>query len=358
MQYFLTAVWLGFAAASISYASAGTISRTWITPDFFVDQDSKVHPHFQYLIDPTVEDCRAHIKDVMCLVAPAADNQEVGTPRPCLKGGRRYAVYFEQLHDRFPEPLQKMFCAIDTIYVEKAFFGTAYAGVRRDRDGHITGAIMGIRQSVLDEGLDLKTWASWKEQLSFGAPTDKHVVKKDLPVIATPGTRGVNDFLYFVVAHEFGHIFDFTNGLNKTNPKKCSKAANGDDECEMEKESWGALSWETELTPLKKNYFAHRSGLCFYWCDGSSLEASAVPAVYDGLALTSFISTYATTQPWDDFADSFAYFLLDKELRQPYVVERPDGIKHDVVSKLNSKLFAPKKNYIEKFLRRTDIRYP
>lgn len=358
MQYFLYAVGLCFAAASMSFANTSTVTRTWVTPDFFVDQDSREHPHFQFLIDPTVEDCRAHIKDVMCLVEPGADGEEAGTPRPCLKGGQKYAAYFEQLYDRFPSALQKMFCSIDTIFIEKAFFGTAYAGVKRDRDGHIVGAVMGIRQSALDEELNLKTWAGWKEQLSFGASTEKYEVHKHLPLVATPGSKGVNDFLYFVVAHEFGHIFDFTNELNKTNPKKCSEATDGGPECEMEKGSWGALSWKSELTPLKKNDFTHRDGLCFYWCKDKPLEADAISAVYDGLARTDFLSIYATTQPWDDFADSLAYYLLDKELRQPYVIERPDGVKHDVMVKLGSKKFAAKKKYIEQFLQRVDIRYP
>lgn len=63
-----------------------------------------------------------------------------------------------------------MFCSLNYIFIEKEFFGTAYASPLKDSNGNIIGAMMGIRQSVLDENLNLETWASWKEQLSFGWP--------------------------------------------------------------------------------------------------------------------------------------------------------------------------------------------
>jgi len=157
-------------------------------------------------------DCRAHIESVMCLVDPPENkSEEPGSDRPCLPGGQAYAKYFEALYDNYPSALQKMFCSLRHIYIEKDFFGTAYAGLVKDEAGRPIGAKMGIRKSVLDENLNLGLWASWKEQLSFGGVTDSYTLTPNLPSIQTASDGNLNDFLYFVVAHEFGHIFDFIN---------------------------------------------------------------------------------------------------------------------------------------------------
>ncbi|MBK9321986.1 MAG: hypothetical protein IPM97_03335 [Bdellovibrionaceae bacterium] len=80
---------------------------------------------------------------------------------------------------------KKMFCSLKHIFVEKHFFGTAYAGTLKDQNGAMNGAMMGIRQSVLDQNLNLTTWASWKEQLSFGGVADSYTSSPDLPHIET-----------------------------------------------------------------------------------------------------------------------------------------------------------------------------
>ena len=78
-----------------------------------------------------------------------------------------------------------MFCSLKHIYIEKKFYGTAYAFGTYDQDKKMDGAELGIRQSVLDQNLKLTNWASWKEQLSFGGVTDSYTVTPYLPRIET-----------------------------------------------------------------------------------------------------------------------------------------------------------------------------
>jgi hypothetical protein len=304
------------------------------------------------------ESCRENISQVICLVDPALENQKP-QDRKCLEGGKAYAVYFEQLYDNYPPAMQKMFCSLRYLFIEKQFFGTAYAGALRDDSKKLVGAMMGIRKSVLDEKLDLKTWASWKDQLNFGGVADSYHYSSELPVVDTTANNRANDFLYFVISHEFGHLFDFANDLNKT--KNCpppSASTLEDPECEMAEGSWGSISWITDKKIKPAHDFPLRTSLCFYTCNGKSLAKSDVTSVYQGIYPTSFISLYSTTEPWDDFADSLAYYLSRKNLQASYRIDTHQGDIFNITEKLDSAVFAEKYRYIDQFMNRADIVYP
>jgi len=331
--------------------------------DFFIKQ-TPVSPSqkFNNQIQSDLQDegpisCRDNIAKVICLVEPTPKDKDPDQ-RECLTGGEIYAIYFERLYDNYPPALQKMFCSLKKIYIEKEFFGTAYAGGSYDQNYKMDGAILGIRQSVLDQNLNHSDWASWKEQLSFGGVTDSYTVTPDLPQIQTTSETNPDTFLYFLIAHEFGHLFDFANEINKA--KNCSEPQNDDDFpiCEMEEGGWGAISWHTDVNPKSSNEFPLRSSLCFYRCDGKPLSKLEVPQVYSDLSKTDFISMYAATGPYDDFADSIAYFLIAQNLNADYLINKKKKKTYDVMAKLRSPLFSKKFNYIENFLKRTDIIYP
>ncbi len=293
-------------------------------------------------------DCRSRIRPLMCLVDQPASVEA----RQCVTGGESYAPPFEELYDHLPGVLQNIFCALDVIYVETDFQGTAYAGSVGTR------TVLGVKKSVLDGSLDLQHWASWKEQLSFGGGSGSFDVRADLPVVETQSSGQANDFLYFLIAHEFGHILDFHYRLNRVKPG-CPEPVDGqpDPECLMEEDSWGGIGWLTNQRPKPENDFISRSGLCFYWCGDKPLSPSMVPSVYESLFEHSdFISIYATTEPWDDFADSLAYFLVHESLHASYRINTRQGAVYDVMEKLESPLFAKKRAYIEKFLQEAEGR--
>ncbi len=300
------------------------------------------------------DDCRVRIKNLMCLAETFTEGQEV----KCEEGGQAYAGHFEKLYDAYPPVVQRMFCSLKVIYVLRQFQGTAFAGLVDDGHGNVTGAQMGIRKSVLDQGLNLTTWASWKEQLSFGGVRNSFSLITNLPhVTASIESPRVNDFLYFVIAHEFGHIFDFANKLNRL--VNCAPNVRGERECDMEEGSWGALSWKTNLKPLPQNEFINRDRLCFYKCDTETIPRNSIPPLYAALYdRTSFISTYAATDTWQEFADSFAYYLMHQNQRGLYILDTMQGRSYDVMEKFESDLFAKHRQYIEDFLARTDIVYP
>lgn len=339
------------------YANASIITKPY--KDFFITtQDS-----LGTFAKPITEDltlCRKQIAKVVCIVDPAAQGEDI-TARQCQDNSIAYAAVFENLFDQYPSALQKMFCSLKHIYIEKEFVGTAYASQIQNKDGILNGAFIGIRKSVIDENLNLQTWATWKEQLSFGGVKDSYQLTASLPSIQTQQSTQANDFLFFVIAHEFGHLFDFANHLNAMKDCPPDEDVNQPEpECAFEPNTWGALSWETNLKPRAENLFWRRSDLCFYWCknDGTGLNANDTNRLYSEFYRTDFISLYATTQAWDDFADSLAYFMLVNHLQSNYTIDTQQGIRFDIVKKLNSVRFAKKNQYIVEFLGRKNIIYP
>lgn len=344
------------AAFNLSKSDYKNFPNTLRGRDFFTKQSNITIKKSPQLLR-TQSECRENIAKVLCIVNPTEEGQQPEN-RPCLEGSEKYVGVFENLYDNYPLVLQKTFCSLNHLFIEKDFYGTAYAGTLIDEDGNTVGAIMGIRQSVIDEQLNLATWASWKEQLSFGGVTDSYTLTPTLPTIVLQSQVQTNDFLYFVIVHEFGHILDFANNVNKTTT--CSEPIdkNEDPECEMHKDSWGSISWITNQRPKFENEFLNRSSICFYWCKGNPLNVADVPQVYRDLAKTNFISIYSTTQPWDDFADSLAYYTMAKNLKLNYSIDTKQGQTYDIIEKLNSPLFSEKYKYLEDFMNRADLVYP
>jgi hypothetical protein len=304
-------------------------------------------------INPQEQDCRENIEKVICLVDPVSPGKG-SEERTCLKGSLQYAHFFEELYDNYPPALQKVFCSLKKISIEKQLFGTAYAGTLLDKKGDLKGAIMGIRQSVIDQKLHLTQWSSWKEQLSFGGKKVDYQVRDDLPQVHTANLKNVNDFLYFVVAHEFGHIFDFSNKLNEF--IHCGETPL--DKCQRPKpESWTDLSWISNKKVKAQDDFHKREELCFYACKETSIPKTDISQLYKELRQRPFISTYAATNPWDDFAEGLAYVTMEKFLGATYEISF-EGKTFDIIAKLKSKIFSKKYAYITQFLSRKDIRYP
>lgn len=307
----------------------------------------------------TNPNCREEIAKVICLVN-APDTLQGTMTRPCLPGGEKFAIYFENLYDQYPPALQKMFCSLEKIFIENDADFSAYSNAQESPTG-ATNAIIGVRRSLLEGTLDLQTWASWKEQLSFGGKFSTYTPVDTLPMIKTEAYRP--GLLYFLITHEFGHLIDIANNLNAT--ENCHEVDGKDYmECDFKPGTWGAISWQTDDTPKSSNEFSHRLDLCFYACDQKYVESSLVSQIYQEFYdKTDFISLYAATQPIEDFAESLAFYVGEEFILKNYSIEIGDGssfskTSFDIVSKLHSNLFKSKREFLKNLLQRSDLRYP
>ena len=278
------------------------------------------------------EDCKAKIKEIVCVVEAGGHGEE----RPCEAGSEKYASIFERIHDRLPEYLQKMYCRVSKIYIEKELRSTAYAAP--------WNSAIGIRQSLLDEKLTFAEWATWKEQLTFGGSLDSYATKEQLPTFVSNGTH--EDFVMNVVIHEFGHLFDFANELNG--------------QWTVEKGSYAALSWKTLMLPLPGVDFPNRREICFYDCEDHPVKESLVETIYNDLyTKTNFLNTYTSRNAREDFADTFAFvvsYQLTPDLS--YILETRKGKAFDFKQELAAERMKTKVKYISDFIAKDNLQYP
>ena len=328
-------------------------SVDWIGQDFEVVAIKSSIFTAQYPFPEKMISCREAIAQAVCLVDPRKEGDT--SQRICLPGSDKYISNFEQLYDIFPSHLQRLFCTIKRIYIEKDFIASAYAGLYKDESKKVLGGYIGLRRSFLDQPSNLEDWASWKEQIHFGIDTSKITVDQHLPIVKSNMQNGQLDMLYFLVVHEFGHIFDFTNNLNgfsgcESDSPSCTKTPKPG--------SWGALSWKEFGLPRDEYNFPLRSELCFYFCNGKFISGDRQNELYESLAKTNFLSAYTTRFPTEDFADTFAYYTILKERSASYINLTASGLRYDPIARLkNDPLLQPKKQFIETFLQ-SKFKYP
>jgi hypothetical protein len=284
-------------------------------------------------------------------VNPVTDNDPPG-PRICINEKNDYAKSFENLYDRFPAHLQKMFCHLERIYIEKDFVASAYGGLFEDPadENHILGGMIGLREEFLKNPVSLNEWASWKEQIHFGADPKKVIFSTLLPRVETSMKNDSIDMLYFLVAHEFGHIFDYTNNLNNDSCPENSTAP------QCKQKSWHFFSWANTKLPKPANDFPLLSDLCYYFCDGHFIPSARQDELYKSLNQTNFLTPYTTRNPYEDFADTFAIYTIMTDRGSNYVIKTPD-LSYDATSRLRSPVFEGKRNFIKDFLS-SSYKYP
>ena len=322
-----------------------------LSPDF------KVQPAGDIVwVRPT--DCRANIKNVICIVGEQKDGEDP-RKRACESGAEPYVAVFEELYDNYPPYLQKMFCSLQRIFIEKNFFGTAYAGPLATSGGAIDGALIGIRKSVIDERLTLSKWASWKEQLNLGGDQQKYDLKFEYPKYNVEGSDASTDFVYFVITHEFGHLFDFANGVNDfVQSPDCMAKGDTWDTCPARPGTWSALSWQSVHQARADKEYPLRTKLCFYDCNPSGINANETIDLYQGLNGSVFASSYGSTNAYDDFAEMLALSTVADIRKQKITVSASADVQFDLTARTHEPVLKEKADYLKNLFSRTDLKYP
>ncbi|MBY0414861.1 MAG: hypothetical protein K2Q18_11880, partial [Bdellovibrionales bacterium] len=232
------------------------------------------------------------------------------------------------------------------IWIENTLGSTAYATPFYDMANNFVSAGIGISRDFVENPKSINDWFSQKEGSSFGK-------NPDLFLYNTYHHKNFTS-LHYALNHEFGHIFDYANRLNRYEGQ-CSLVSNPE-ECIPSIGSWGEISWKNGKTPKKEHDFFLRESLCFYQCGGGSMDPKDSSVVMDSLLLTNFQSTYASINPKEDWAEAFALYLGLKEANFSWEVSTQGKVynlkKHFLSSKLKGK-----RDFLDKFFK-GPIKYP
>lgn len=338
-----------FLAFFFSSANASFL-KFQISPDFFVqlaDIQSQNKPT-DASSTPLLQ-CRQQITKSVCLID--AKDSKARKNRACQPGVEPYVKEFEAVFDALPALLSRMFCSVDTIWIDPTLKATGNATLVYGADGAVVGAHISVRKSILDEKPTFSRWATWKEQLPFGGNKVAYESIAGLPFVKATHNSNVYGLLFYVMIHEFGHLLDFMNDVNKYNDDGFDKSF------ESNPQSFGFLSWRTTTIAKSNEDFPGRRQLAYYNVETPITRDQIIP-LFTHFFETSFITLYASTNPWDDFAESLAMLLYSQVLNGSFVMDTAQGKSFDLTAKLQLPQFSQKRQYVENFLKRTDLKYP
>lgn len=246
-------------------------------------------------------------KDLREKIAPAPDvlvdylgidnklNGYNQVPRPA-KQWQSFADEVFQAIDEFPPEVKRhLNDHVIGIFLVVDLGTSAYSEVLKGFAHHSLGFI------VLDsQALDRKAneWASWRENTPF-----KPCAGLAAGVLIEPEDRDLRkNALSYIILHELGHLVGVAKGSH----------ADWWDEGNPADYVFASMSWVLRNGSLISKWddiFYDRSKVRFYADEKSQITADKIPGIYANLAKTDFVSLYAATGIYDDFAETYAMYV-------------------------------------------------
>lgn len=183
------------------------------------------------------------------------------------------------------------------VFLVEKLGGTAYGELLRDFENNKLGFI------VLDVGsLNRKAneWISWRANSPFAM--------KGIYIIEAEIESKRNDYrkaaIQYILLHEVGHLVGVAKGAHPNwfgggHPQKWP----------FTKLSWLTLEQGLKGKSKFDETFTNRSKLKFYSFKDAPLTSKEIDLTYSQLSKTDFVSLYAATNMYDDFAETYAMYV-------------------------------------------------
>ncbi len=294
---------LVFSAALSAGCSKPANETHFLADDFFVTvvaRGNELKATKAVGVKPiaTRSECEAALTNAVCETTAATSQISNNYASvKCSSGGAQYVPALMAIYDETPEFMRPSLCSLDRIFISDGIASTAFASSVTDSMGRRIGGYVGMRRGTFLQQPSAHALVSWKEQLAFGGSTDFLANDPKLVQLSynLKLTNLKQDGLFYVLMHELGHLIDFNNAVNSTSGAVTE---------------WSRLSWDggTDV-PLHQASFFKRDDFCFYNCQ-NYLNVSDAKEIYTSLQKSAFITTYSSMNPWEDFAEFWAWHLM------------------------------------------------
>ena len=168
---------------------------------------------------------------------------------------------------------------------------------------------------ILDAALfkrNANEWASWRDSTAFRFNPDLQI----RTTIASDANNSLLTAIQFLVVHEMAHVYSIGTSVH---PHWTADLQQVD----LADFPFAATSWNISPAGRYQSLFDaafwQRSKLVYYQTPG--LDASEIVPVLGNLARTNFPSLYASTRPEEDFAETFAIYVISEMMGNPYYIE-------------------------------------
>jgi hypothetical protein len=223
-----------------------------------------------------------------------------------------------------PESVQSLFSPeILNITVVSGLGSSAFSSSVFGNDGMVVGGFIVIDRSVLNRSPN--DWFTWRENSPFNcdAPdSDK--------IRATISSTDTDDGLRYIFLHEAAHVYAYSRSFHPQWNEAPSPRR-------IEETTYAPFSWTAlngSYQPIFNNTRLLHKGIRYYARPENRLPCSAASEAYKELATTNFPALYASTDPIEDFGESFANFIHVVILGRPFSVTRVHG-------EINTELLNP-----------------
>lgn len=230
------------------------------------------------------------------------------------------------------------------VFVVKGLGSSAYTDYVRDENKRPRYAFV-----VLDvEAMSRKAndWMTWKENSPFLSDAANRVEA----VIEEPANDTVGRALEYVLIHEFGHVLAFNSDVHPL-----WSVASG--KIDFEDYPFLELSWKADAEG--KGYLRlidekrqPPGPIIYYKPSDERLPGAAISGYYDWLAASSFVTLYAATNPYDDFAEALVTYVHTVVLKRPFLIRviRDGKIERTVKACWDEARCAKKREVLEDFV--------
>ncbi len=199
------------------------------------------------------------------------------------------------------------------VFVVKGLGSSAYTDYVRDEKKRPRFAFV-----VLDvEAMNRKAnaWMTWKENSPFLSDEANRVEA----TIEEPADDTVGRALEYVLIHEFGHVLAFNSDVHPLWSIASGKV-------DFEDYPFLELSWrpDAEGRLYARTFDATKpppGPIIYYKPSDQRLKGDAIASYYDWLAETNFVTLYAATNPFDDFAEALVTYVHTVVMKRPFKIQ-------------------------------------
>jgi hypothetical protein len=187
-------------------------------------------------------------------------------------------------------------------------------------------------------------WISWRENSPF---KDKGVytIEAEIELKENDSRKSA---IQYILLHEVGHLVGAAKGAHP------DWFAGGDPR------AWPftGFSWLAHKTILQgeskyDDFFHTRKDLKFYAFQNAALSSEAIMETYRDLSRTDFVSLYAATNMYDDFAETYAMYVHVKLQNKPWIarVMKEGKIVIEIKEPILEARLIKKKEYMDKLFK-------
>lgn len=211
---------------------------------------------------------------------------------------KSFADEVSQAIDEFhPEVKRHLNEHVIGIFLVNDLGSTAYTEVLKDFAHHPQGFIV-LDSQILDRRAN--EWASWRENTPFRRSAGLEAGM----LIETEDRDLKKNAISYIILHELGHLVGVATRAH----------ADWWSEGNPADYAFASISWvlrDGSLTSKWDSVFRDRSKVRFYADEKSQVQITddKLPGIYADLAKTDFVSLYAATGIYDDFAETYAMYV-------------------------------------------------